>query len=104
MQQIKSTADQISSEVSGILNSAISGKLNWQQEFSKILSKMLDELIKHLARQLAMWAAHEAQVNTVESAGGAEGLAIQKAQNTVAGTSDAVTAAKGAYASAAQVP
>ncbi len=104
MQQIKSTADQISSELSSVLNSAISGKVNWQQEFSKILSKMLDELIKHLAQQVALWATHHAQVLGMQASAGATGLAMQKTQNAAAGTSDAVTAAKGAYSSAAQIP
>jgi len=104
MQQIKSTADQISSEISGILNNAISGKINWAQEFTKILEKILDSLIKHLTQMIAMWASHFAQQTALQATSGAQGLAIQKAQNTVAGTSDAVTAAKGAYASAAQIP
>ncbi len=104
MQQVKSVADQMAGDVSGILNQAISGKVNWAQEFQKILSQMLDHLIKHLAQQLAMWLANTAQVNAIKQAGAAEGLAQQKAANAVAGTSDAVTAAKGAYASASQVP
>jgi hypothetical protein len=104
MQQFKSAADQMASEVSGILNQAISGKVNWAQEFQKILSQMLDHLIKHLFQQVAMWAMNVAQVNAIKAAGAATGLAEQKAANTVAGTSDAVTAAKGAYASASQVP
>jgi hypothetical protein len=94
----------MASEVSSVLNNAISGHLNWAQEFDKILEKMLSSLIKHLAQQIAMWTANEASVNAVKSTGGATGLAIQKSQNTAAGTSDAVTAAKGAYASASQVP
>ena len=103
MQQIKSAADTMASEVSGILNGAISGKLNWAQEFDKILSQMLDKLIKHLAQQVAMWAANEMQVNAIKQAGAVTGLAEQKAANTAAGASDAVTAAKGAYSSASQV-
>jgi hypothetical protein len=40
----------------------------------------------------------------IQASGNAEGLALQKAGNVAAGTSDAVTAAKGAYSSASQVP
>jgi len=104
MQQIKSTADQMASEVSGILNQAISGKLNWAQEFDKILSQMLDKLVKHLMQQVAMWIAHEAQVNATKATGLATGLALQKTANAQAGTSDAIGAAKGAWNSAAQIP
>ena len=64
---------------------------------------MLDKLIKHLFQQVAMWAANEMQVNAIKQAGAATGLAEQKAANAAAGTSDAVTAAKGAYSSASQV-
>jgi hypothetical protein len=104
MQQVKQQADQLASEVSGVLNNAISGHLNWAQEFDKILEKMLSSLIKHLFQQIALWAQNGAQVNAIKATSGEEGLAIQKQQNMQAGTSDAVTAAKGAYASAAQIP
>src|SRR5208282_68052 len=104
MQQIKSTADQISGEISGVLNSAISGKLNWQQEFTKILEKMLDAMIKYCTQMVVRWAVAEEQKIAVTTSGEAEGLAVQKAANTQAGFSDAVTAAKGAYSSASQIP
>ena len=104
MQQWKSAADQMASEVSGILNSAISGKVNWAQEFQKILSQMMDHLIKHLFQQLAMWAMHEAQVNAIRQAGAATGIAEKKATDAVSGQADAVTAAKGAYAAVASIP
>jgi len=35
MKQIKSVADTMAGEVSGVLNSAISGKLNWATEIDK---------------------------------------------------------------------
>jgi hypothetical protein len=104
MQQIKSTADTMASEVSGILNQAISGKLNWAQEFDKILSQMADKLIKHLSEQIALWITHWAQTNAVHQAGATTGVAIDKEANQQAGMSAAVTAAKGAYSSAAQIP
>jgi hypothetical protein len=87
-----------------VLNNAISGKLNWAQEFDKILEKMLSSLIKHLTQMIAMWVSHYAQVTATQASGSAAGIAVQNAANTTAGASDAVTAAKGAYASAAQIP
>ena len=104
MQQIKSTADQMASEVSGILNQAISGKLNWAQEFQKILSQMMDMLVKHLFEQIAKWAVTETQVNAVKQAGAVEGIAIQKETNATIGISDAIMAAKNAWASASAIP
>jgi uncharacterized protein YdbL (DUF1318 family) len=85
MKEIKGFADQMAGDVSGILNGAISGKLNWVQEFDKILSKMLSSLIKHLFEQVAMWVAHEAQVNSVKAAGDATGIAEQKATSCLNG-------------------
>ena len=78
MQQIKSDADTMASEVSGILNGAISGKLNWAQEFDKILSSILDKLVKHLMQQVAMWIAHEAQVLAIKQTAAATGLADRR--------------------------
>jgi hypothetical protein len=104
MQQIKSTADQISSEISSVLNNAISGKLNWKQEFDQILEKMLSSLLKHLSEMIAAWVANAAQTKAIQGAEATEGLALQKSANAAAGTSDAITAAKGAYSSAAQIP
>ena len=104
MQQIKSTADQMASEVSGILNQAISGKLNWAQEFQKILSQMMDMLVKHLFEQIAKWAVTETQVNAVKQAGAVEGIAIQKETNATLGIGDAIMAAKNAWASASAIP
>ncbi len=91
-------------EVSGVLNNAISGKLNWAQEFDKILSQMLSSLTKHLFEQIAKWVATEAQVNAVKAAGAAQGLAIQKAAHAATAPSDAASAAQGAYASASHIP
>jgi hypothetical protein len=159
MQEIKSNAQTISSDLSGILNDAISGKLNWGQEMQKILSQMIDMVVKYVTEMVAMMIAgntmaqasetashgnmlgelinyfiqrqsHQVADNAVEvsqqavsetsktaaqqvgqtarlaiqPSGNAEGLALQKAGNVAAGSSDAVTAAKGAYSSASQVP
>jgi hypothetical protein len=65
---------------------------------------MLTSLTKHLFQQIAMWAQTEIQTNAIKQAGATTGLAIQKEANAQAGISDAITAAKGAYASAAQIP
>lgn len=159
MQEIKSNAQTIADDVSSIMNSAISGKLNWGQELQKILSQMIEMVVKYVIDMVALVIAgntmaqaseqashgnmlgelinyfmqrqsHQVAANAVEvsqsamhetantsaqltgqtarltlqASGNAEGLTLQKTANVQAGTSDAVTAAKGAYSSASQVP
>jgi hypothetical protein len=157
--KIKSNAQTISGDISGILNDAISGKLNWGQELQKILLQMIDMVVKYATETVALMIAHSTLIQAseqashgnmlgelinyfiqrhaqqtasnavevsqqtvsettktavqqtgqtsrlaIQAAGNVQGLAIQKAGNVAAGTNDAITAAKGAYSSASQVP
>lgn len=69
MKDIKSAADTMSSEVSGILNSAISGKLNWAQELNKVLSKMVDELTKYVFEMVGLMLKGETMSQAAQTAG-----------------------------------
>ena len=67
MQQFKSMADSMANEVSGILNTAISGKVNWAQELDKILSQMISSLTKHLFEMAAQWIMTEHSEETSQN-------------------------------------
>ncbi len=69
MQQIKSVADSMASEVSGVLNSALSGKLNWAQEISKIGGQMINELTKYLFQMVALMINHQTMMSAAQTAG-----------------------------------
>ena len=115
MAQIKSEADKMASEVSGILNSAISGKLNWQQEFDKILGQMLDNLIKRCFEMASVWIQTQMQEQASSAAGQsnmlgqlanffAQGLQMLMGSKATTVAANASTGASGAYASAAPIP
>jgi len=115
MQQIKSAADQMSSQVSGILNQAISGKLNWKTELDKVLSQMLDALIKYVFEMVAYMKAGDTMQEASQQASKgnmigtlanyfAQALGLQASAKATTVVSDAGTGASGAFSSAAQVP
>jgi hypothetical protein len=115
LQQIKSTADQMSSQVSGILNQAISGKLNWKQELDMTLSQMLDALIKYVFEMVAYMKMGDTMQEASQAASKgnmigqlanyfAQALGLQSAAKATTAVSDAGTGASGAFSSAAQVP
>jgi len=71
MQDLKTVATTISSEISGILNQAISGKLNWAQEMQKILTQMSDMLVKYLSTMLTEWiTTHDLMAASAQAAHG----------------------------------
>lgn len=69
MKEIKSTADTMAGEVSGVLNSALSGNLNWASEINKIGGQMISELTKYLFQMVALMINHQTMMAAAQQAG-----------------------------------
>src|ERR1700680_2395055 len=69
LKQVKSAASTLAGEVSGVLNQALSGKLNWATEINKIGGQMISELTKYLFTMVALMMQHQTMMAAAQAAG-----------------------------------